>query len=335
MANFQPRGTSRKPMREVRDTRKPLYIVFVLDTSSSMYDFIYVNTEEGKTKEVRKIEELNQGLGDALNSLRRFEMSNVLYKVYYQIVELNSYGKALFPDFVPLSLQSEKICFEANGVTCLENSLTTLKMFLDPKHMPGCNRAVNVILMSDGYPTDVEGYVVSDNIYKNTIIKFKDYLKERGLRANVDLYSIGVGEDACKEMLSFFADEGKYYVVEDLESLAQKLDFVTRKSLAGLTTRAVRSPNELGEKDEKDAKDEKDENDLLNTQFTVREIDPTKCLGEFCLACVESCLLSAIKYRNSLVMIQPDICVGCGNCDNKCPVNAVVKSNENGCDELI
>ena len=84
MANFQPRGISRKPMREVRDTRKPLYVVFVLDTSSSMYDYLSVNME-GETKQVRKIEELNQGLGDALNSLRRFENSNVLYKVYIRI----------------------------------------------------------------------------------------------------------------------------------------------------------------------------------------------------------------------------------------------------------
>ena len=325
MANFQPRGTSRKPMREVRDTRKPLYIVFVLDTSSSMYDYLSVNTE-GETKQVRKIEELNQGLGDALNSLRRFEKGNVLYKVYYQIIELNSYGKALFPDFVPLSLQSEKICFEANGVTCLENSLTTLKTFLDPKHMPGCNRAVNVILMSDGYPTDVEGYVVDDGVYKKTIRDFKNYLEERGLKPNVDLYSIGVGEDACKEMLSFFADEGKYYMVEDLESLAQKLDFVTRKSLVRLTTRVVRSP---------ETQRESTEDSLLNTQIVIREIDVTKCLGESCLACVESCALSAIEHRNGLVMIQPNMCIGCGSCDDKCPVSAIGQIEEGGCDGLI
>lgn len=325
MANFQARGTSRKPMREVRDTRKPLYIVFVLDTSSSMYEYLSVKTE-GETQQVRKIEELNQGLGDALNSLRRFEKSNVLYKVYYQIIELNSYGKALFPDFVPLSLQSEKICFEANGVTCLENSLTTLKTFLDPNHMPGCNRAVNVILMSDGYPTDVEGYVVDDVVYKKTIQDFKNYLEDYGLKPNVDLYSIGVGSDACEEMLSFFADEGKYYMVEELESLAQKLDFVTRKSLVRLTSRAVRSP---------DVHSESAEESLLNMPIVIREIDVAKCLGASCLVCVDGCALSAIEHRNGLVMIQPNICIGCGGCDNKCPVNAIVTANECGCDGLI
>ena len=326
MVNFQPRGTSGKPVREVRDTRKPLYIVFVLDTSSSMYDYLTVNTEDGETRQARKIEELNEGLGDALNSLRRFENSNVLYKVYYQIIELNSYGKALFPDFVPLSLQSEKICFEANGVTCLENSVATLKTFLDPKHMPGCNRAVNVILMSDGYPTDVEGYVVDAAVYQKTIREFRHYLEDRGLKPNVDLYSIGVGEDACKEMLSFFADEGKYYMVEDLESLAQKLDFVTRKSLVRLTTRVVRSP---------EAQRESVEDHLLNTQVVAREIDITKCLGDSCLACMEACALSAIEHRNGLVMIRPDICIGCGSSDDTCRVKAIRPLEESGCDGLI
>lgn len=324
MRNFNPRGISRKPMKEVKDTRKPLYVVFILDTSSSMYDYLFVNSE-GETKNVRKIEELNKGLGDALNSLRRFESKNVIYKVYYQIIELNSYGKALFPDFVPLSLQSEKICFEANGVTCLDNSLATLKTFLDPKHIPGCNRAINVILMSDGYPTDTEGYIVADDVYKKTISEFKNYLEERGLRPNVDLYSIGVGEDACREMLSFFADNGKYYVVEDLESLAQKLDFVTRKSLVRLTTRAIKFTNHGDEEDEL----------LENTEVVPREIDTTKCLGDTCMKCSESCILSAIENINGLISINPNICVGCGNCDNQCPVNAISEVDNSGCDGLL
>ena len=179
MVNFQPHGASRNRKREAKNAKRPLYIAFVLDTSSSMYDYVSVNTPEGNAKQVRKIEELNQGLGFALNSLRRFEAQNLFYKVYYQIIELNSYGKALFPDFVPLSLQSEKICFEANGVTCLENSLATLNKMLDPKHLPGCNRAVNVILMSDGYPTDVEGYVQDEAVYMKTIASFKKFLEKQ------------------------------------------------------------------------------------------------------------------------------------------------------------
>lgn len=324
MVNFQPRGTSRKPMREVRDTRKPLYVIFVLDTSSSMHNYLFVNTEEGQTKEVRKIDELNDGLRYALNSLRRFEENNVLYKVYYQIIELNSYGKALFPDFVPLSLQSEEICFEANGVTCLENSVATLKTFLDPKHMPGCNRAVNVILMSDGYPTNVEGYVVDESVYKKTVGDFKSYLEERGLKPNVDLYSIGVGENACRDMLSLFADEGKYYEVRDLESLAEKLDFVTRKSLVRLSTRMINAPEPSGTDDS-----------LIDTDIVLREIDLTKCLGEDCLNCIDSCPISAIQVMNGVVTVHPEICVGCGSCDDKCPTSAIQEADKSGLDGLI
>lgn len=326
MANFQPRGISRKPMREVRDTRKPLYFVFVLDTSSSMNESISINSDEGAIKQAKKIEELNQGLGDALNSLRRFEANNVLYRIYYQIIELNSYGAALFPGFVPLALQSEKICFEANGVTCLENSLSTLKTFLDPKQMPGCNHAINVILMSDGYPTDVEGYVVEENVYQKTIDDFKNYLETRGLKPNVDLYSIGVGEGACEEMLSSFADEGKYYVVEDLESLAAKLDFVTRKSLVRLTTHIVN----LSEPATTD-----DEESIVDAQLTSREIDVSKCLGPSCVICLEQCAVSAIQNRNGLIMIQPGLCIGCGNCDNKCPVGAIREIDGIDCGDLI
>ena len=192
MANFQPKGISRRPLREVKDSRKPLYMVFILDTSSSMDDTVSVQSKDGETVSVKKIQELNEGFSDALNSMRRFEANNVIYKVYYQIIELNSYGKALFPDFVPLSVQSEEINFHAEGVTCLENSLSTLKSFLNPKHMPGCNRAVNIILMSDGYPTDVEGYVTEPDVYGKVIGTFKKYMDERGLRQNMDLYSIGV-----------------------------------------------------------------------------------------------------------------------------------------------
>ncbi len=326
MENFQPRGMSRKPMREVKDTKKPLYIVFILDTSSSMQDYMSVSRGEGQAVQVRKIEELNQGLGEALDSLRKFEASNVFYKVYYQIIELNSYGKALFPDFVPLSLQSEKICFQACGVTCLENSLTTLKSFLDPKHMPGCNRAVNVILMSDGYPTDVEGYVQEEAVYKKTVSAFKGYLEERGLRPNVDLYAIGVGEDACEDMLRDFADDGRYYVVEDMESLAYKLDFVTRKSLVRLTTRAVK-PAALPAVEEHPL--------LPDNAPPVREIDLSRCLGESCQGCIDACPLSAIQQHHGLMMIQPALCVGCGDCESACPVEAIRPLDGSGCDDLL
>ncbi len=324
MANFQPKGISRKPMREVRDTRKPLYMVFILDTSSSMDETVSVQSKGGETVATKKIQELNEGFAAALCSMRRFEANNVIYKVYYQIIELNSYGKALFPDFVPLSVQAEEINFHAEGVTCLENSLSTLKDFLDPKHMPGCNRAVNIILMSDGYPTDVEGYVTEPDVYGKVIGDFQDYLEKRGLRPNMDLYSIGVGDNACEEMLTMFADEGKFYRVDELESLAEKLDFVTRKSLVRHATRPVAPVIEQAS-----------EESAISENDTPYEIDTVSCLKDSCLSCVDSCSLSAIQYRDGIVSISPELCVGCGVCSSKCPVHAIQLKTEEGCDDLV
>ncbi len=339
MANFQPHGMSRRPMREVRDTRKPLYIIFILDDSASMYETHTIADNEGVTREVKKIDELNEGLAAALDSLRRFEATNVLYKIFYQIIELNSYGKALFPDFVPLSLQAEEVGFEARGVTCLENSISTLKTFLDPKHMPGCNRAVNVILMSDGYPTDVEGYVVEEAVYRREIDSFKKYLEDRKLKPNVDLYSIGVGDDACEDMLKWFADPDKYYKVEALESLASKLDFVTRKSLVRLTTRVVRAPEGTDEEAEQAsaavAPSSPAETTASMAPSDVREVDAALCLGNTCLACMETCATSAIQYENGMVYITPAQCIGCGVCETRCPVDAIRVTDGVGCDDLI
>lgn len=314
MMQFPSRGVSRRPMREVQDARKPLYLIFVLDTSASMHEQIGV-AKNGETANVRKIDELNRGVACALESMRRFERGNVLYKVYYQIIELNSYGKALFPEFMPLSADAEEVCFEAQGVTCLGNSLSTLQGFLQPKYLPSCNRAVNVILMSDGYPTNVEGYVVPQKVYVEEIERFHAFLEKRGIRSNVDLYAIGIGENACEDMLKTFADADKYYRVEALESLGDKLDFVTRKSLAPHATRSIRRP---AQEDRPFSAEE-----VVGEQPRPRRVDGTLCLNDSCLACVDACALSAIQYENGAVTISPELCVGCGSCESRCPCGAI------------
>ena len=151
----------------------------------------------------------------------------------------------------------------------------------------------------------------------------------RGLKPNVDLYSIGVGDDACVEMLETFADEGKYYVVGEMESLAQKLDFVTRKSLVRLTSRNVRSTEGAQEKNER-----REEQALIEDAPLAREIDISRCLGQSCQACVGACTLSAVREEGGIVTIQPDACVGCGNCESVCPVDAIHPIEADGCDDL-
>ena len=53
---------------------------------------------------------------------------------------------------------------------------------------------------------------------------------------NVDLYSIAVGDDACEEMLKYFSGDERFFLVSESESIADKLDFVTRQTLAHHTT---------------------------------------------------------------------------------------------------
>lgn len=326
--NYEPRGGSRRPNREVRDGRKPAYTIFILDTSSSMNDYIEI-AYEGSTKRVRKIDELNQGLADSLRSLRSFETENVLYKLYFQIIQLDTYGKALFDNFMPLSRQSEKIVFEANGVTCLENSLATAKKFLNSEYLPGCNRAVNVILMSDGHPTDTDGNIVQESVYTKTIRDFKDELETRGIKGNVDLYAIGVGKDCDKKMLKTFADEGRYYELAETASLRSLLSFVTRVSFGRFGKQRVvpnggvlRSSQRRGQSMAR-SRSVAIGNSVLSGPPGAREIDLSICRGSSCLACLNACKLGAIQHKNGLVSISPSACIGCGGCEGICPSDAI------------
>ena len=286
--------------------------------------FCFPRGDRLRERRLRKSACLRARVAAALNSLRRFECENVLYKIHYQIIELNSYGKALFPDFVPLSVQSEEVCFVAEGVTCLDNSLSTLKMFLDPRHMPGCNHAVNVILMSDGFPTDPDGYVLEADVYGKTVGDFKSFLEKSGLRAGVDLYSIGVGEEVCEDMLRTFADEGKYYKVEELESLAEKLDFVTRKSLFRLSSHRVSVGGDDGNQGHGNNAQSADS---ALEEDSVMTVNAEICLGGACLSCVDSCIASAIDYVDGEVKISAELCNGCGVCAERCPCTAIVSGD--------
>ena len=326
--NYEPRGISRGAKREMRDTRIPVYIAYIMDTSSSMNDIIAI-AREGQTIEVRKIDEANQGLEDSLNSLRAFEAENVLYKVYVQILQLDTYGKPLFSNFVPLSSLSEKIVFEANGVTCLENSITPLKKFLTPEYLPGCNRAVNVILMSDGHPTDTDGNIVQESVYTKTIRDFKDELETRGIKGNVDLYAIGVGKDCDKKMLKTFADEGKYYELAEMASLRNLLSFVTRVSFGRFGKQRVMpggGASRLSQHNSQSMTGSRSVatgNSVLSKVPVAREIDLSICRGATCLACLNACKLGAIQHKNGLVSISPTVCVGCGACEGICSSGAI------------
>ena len=125
MKNFITRGNAGDiTVRAIADTRKPLYIVQILDTSGSMEGESTVVGEDGSVKKIKKIDQLNEGMKLVIKSLKEFEDNNVLYRVFFQVNELNSYGKALFPEFMPISGELEEVKFEADGYSVWEIAST-------------------------------------------------------------------------------------------------------------------------------------------------------------------------------------------------------------------
>lgn len=345
MKNYNPRGNPLDSVaKPVIDTRKPLYIVQILDTSGSMDGSSTVIGEDGAAKQIKKIEQLNQGMKLVIKSLKEFEEASVMYKVYFQVIELNSYGTALFPEFVPVNKQLEEVKFEAEGCTCLGNSLSSLKTYISQKYMPGYNKALSVILMSDGCPTDVNGYLLDKKDYEAVIDEFKSYLAEMDYARNVDLYSIAVGDDACEEMLKYFSGEERFFLVGESESIADKLDFVTRQTLAHHTTQStsIYDDDADNEEEEDDADEEEDddadaEEDSVDDEPDEEEsgdedssdilyaVDITKCKKERCKECIHKCPKQAIYINSGMVIIDQDKCNGCGKCVTECPYSAIVE----------
>ncbi len=331
MKEFLPHGIALNPVeREIANDKKPLYLIEILDTSSSMNECSEIVTETGEKKKISKIEQLNQGIKKVLQSLKKFEDENVMYKVYLQIIELNSYGKALFPEFVPIARNVEEIRFEAYGCTCLENSVNTLKRYINRKYMPGYNRAVSVILMSDGHPTDGNGFETTRAAYETIIDEWNEHLTKSDYKRNVETYAIAVGDNADEEMLRYFAgDESHFFRVEESESLADKLDFATRMSLAHHTTM---NPETEEENDDEWFGGDADECEENGTEY---EIDILKCLKGDCRQCKETCEMGAITVENGIPSVDADFCNGCGKCASVCPTGAIGPKSDSDIDGIL
>lgn len=366
---FASKGVARDSMpgktggigeRVVVDNRKPIYLVLILDKSGSMGETSTVFNENGEPVTIPKIEQLNDGLKRVTKSLRAFERGNPLYRVYLQIIELDSYGKAVFPEFQPVSRGFEEIRFEADGCTELRASLNTLKTFISHKYLRddrperegrGYNKAISVILMSDGWPTDSNGIEQKGPAYRNVIDDFNQYLIEMDYARNVDRYSIAVGDDACEDMLRYFSDgdedlgeNSRFYRVEACESIASALDFMTRASLAHHTTVPVDDgldddddeldndfdeevlddeddedyDEDCDEDDDEDEEDEEDDEDEEDEEDDDEDGDS-----------------SVEKYQIDIIKCRKDKCLDCVG--NVCPVNAIevhsgiISINENRC----
>lgn len=385
---FASKGVARDSMpgktggigeRVVVDNRKPIYLVLILDKSGSMGETSTVFNENGEPVTIPKIEQLNDGLKRVTKSLRAFERGNPLYRVYLQIIELDSYGKAVFPEFQPVSRGFEEIRFEADGCTELRASLNTLKTFISHKYLRddrperegrGYNKAISVILMSDGWPTDSNGIEQKGPAYRNVIDEFNQYLIEMDYARNVDRYSIAVGDDACEDMLRYFSDgdedlgeNSRFYRVEACESIASALDFMTRASLAHHTTVPVDDgldddddelDNDFDEEvlddeddedydedcdeDDEDEEDEEDDDEDGDSSVEKYQIDIIKCRKDKCLDCVGNvCPVNAIEVHSGIISINENRCTGCGQCQSVCRHDAIHKTgvDDASLDELF
>lgn len=338
--------------RVVVDNRKPIYLVLILDKSGSMGGTSTVFNENGEPVTIPKIEQLNDGLKRVTKSLKDFERGNPLYRVYLQIIELDSYGKAVFPEFQPVSRGFEEIRFEADGCTELRASLNTLKTFISHKYLrddrperegKGYNKAVSVILMSDGWPTDSNGIEQKGPAYRNVIDEFNQYLIEMDYSRNVDRYSIAVGDDACEDMLRYFSDgdedlgeNSRFYRVEACESIASALDYMTRASLAHHTTSPVADDfdddddededeydDEYDDEEELDDDDEDidEEDDFSDDEELDEELDEDDSSDEEEAIAAPSAETAGTKYQIDIVRCKKDRCMEC--LGNKCPVSAI------------
>lgn len=242
------------------DTRIPLYMLLAVDSSGSMGEQTLVVNENGESVYVSKIDQANEGVKLAAKSIRRFEMENTRFQVKWQVFELNTYSKPIFSGFESVNDHSlAESVFKAEGSTNIEPLFNGFASFITRKYLGGYNRAVNIILLSDGVPTDIDGWALSEAEWKAKVDKFKAYLDENDFSRNVEFYFIAVGDEA-EPFGRYFAGDDHFLKVEDTESIADKIDFATRLSLANSSTIPT-EPIDFGDDDDAADEDDFDEND--------------------------------------------------------------------------
>lgn len=284
--NKTPKGNT-KGLRPAKDeTRVPLCMIGIYDTSGSMSMDTHYIDENGGDVYKPKIQQLNEGLKRQIVSYRRFMKENTKFCIKHQVIELNSYCQPLFPTFKSINdseFSVDEISFTADGVTNIEAVFNTTVKFITKEHLGGYNRAVNVIMMSDGVPTDVNGYALGEAAWKRIVDKFKAYLADHDLARNVDLYFIAVGDEA-EAFGRYFAGDEHFFSVDDSESIADKLDFVTRLTLANSTTIPGvldTDDDDLDEDEESDDDDfEEDEDDEEDSDEDIDDEDLDNALDD-------------------------------------------------------
>lgn len=243
------------------DTRTPLYMLFAVDSSGSMGESTHVINESGESMYIPKIDQANEGVRLAVKSMQRFMKENTRFQIKWLPFELNTYSKPIFSGYESVNDHSlAESVFKAEGSTNIEPLFNGFASFISRKYLGGYNRAVNIILISDGVPTDIDGWALSETEWKGKVDKFKAYLDENDFSRNVEFYFIAVGDEA-EPFGRYFAGDDHFLKVEDTESIADKIDFATRLSLANSST-VPTEPIDFGDDEDDEEEDEElDEDD--------------------------------------------------------------------------
>lgn len=258
-----------RPVKD--DTRIPLYMLYGVDSSGSMGESTHIINENGEDVYVPKIDQANQGVKMSANSILRFMKENTRFQVKWQVFELNTYSKPIFDGYVSVNDHAlSETVFKAEGSTNIEPLFNGFASFISRKHLGGYNRAVNIVIMSDGIPTDIDGYALSESAWKRIVDKFKAYLDENDFSRNVEFYFIAVGDEA-EPFGRYFAGDDHFLKVDDAESIADKIDFATRLSLANSSTIPT-EPIDFGD-DEEDDEDYSDDDEVVDYDEEADEDD--------------------------------------------------------------
>lgn len=259
---FFQKGNVKGPRPAKDDTRAPLYMLFAVDCSGSMGECTYIINESGENMYVPKIDQANEGIKLAVKSMQRFMKENTRFQIKWLPFELNTYSKPIFGNYESVNDHSlAESVFKAEGSTNIEPLFNGFVQYITRKYLGGYNRAINIIIMSDGVPTDIDGWALSEERWKKIVDKFKAYLDENDFSRNVEFYFIAVGDEA-EPFGRYFAGDDHFIKVEDSESIADKIDFATRLSLANSSTIPTDPIKFDDDYDEELDEDEEDKSDL-------------------------------------------------------------------------
>lgn len=209
-------------------TAKPLPVILLLDTSSSM---------DGD-----KIEALNQAVRRMLGTLTKQESQAQEYLVSIITFGTSPSGKPVDLALPPTPAAAVSFTdLQSGGVTPLGQALMVAKELVEDKERtPSRAYRPLAVLVSDGVPTDDEGYP-SDNWYSQL-----DEFVSQGRSAKCDRMSLAIGRDAYegigREALDRFTAGTGHEVFEarNAEGILEFFKFVT---MSVVTRSLSRDPN--------------------------------------------------------------------------------------------